>query len=306
MNAGKLSDFNSDNFPAFACYFCDLDYFQFSRHLKRIYISITDWYNFEVPTPFYHLNIAEELLDHLGIRPGLADLINTYRFTFLLANVAPDVQVISGQARESTHFYILPTGKDDLPPWERMLKTFSSTAFIDEFDSEQIVFIAGYLCHLQADWLWTQQIFEPYFGPNSHWKTFQERLYLHNVLRSYLDYQVFESIKRETRSGLTQANPKAWLPFIELNNLKDWRDYLAEQFIPGAQIKTVEVFANRQGISTENYYRLLNREDEMERQVFDYLPRNLLKVYRRGLLTENVQMMNKHLEKVGGKFNANF
>jgi len=57
---------------------------------------------------------------------------------------------------------------------------------------------------------------------------FQERLYLHNVLRSYLDYQVLESIKRETRSGLIQANLRVWLPFIEIRNLEGWRDYLAE------------------------------------------------------------------------------
>jgi hypothetical protein len=48
------------------------------------------------------------------------------------------------------------------------------------------------------------------------------------VLRSYLDYQVLESIKRETRSGLTQANPRVWLPFIGKRNLEGWRDYLAE------------------------------------------------------------------------------
>ena len=281
-------------------------FFEFSCHQVRNFISSSDWYNFAVPTPFYHLNIAEELLEHLGLRPALTDLINTYRFTFLLGNVAPDVQVISGQTRESTHFYILPTKADDLPPWERMLNTFSSIAFVDEFDLEQIVFIAGYLCHLQADWLWTQQIYEPYFGPNSHWKTFQERLYLHNVLRSYLDYQVFESIKRETGSGLTQANARTWLPFIDIKNLEGWRDYLAEQLKPGAPIQTVEIFASRQGISAEKYHRLLNTEDEMQRQIFDYLPCRLLKVYRRGLLTENVKMLNEYLAEVGGKFNANY
>jgi hypothetical protein len=48
------------------------------------------------------------------------------------------------------------------------------------------------------------------------------------VLRSYQDYQVLESIKRETRSGLAQVKPRAWLPFIEIRNLEGWRDYLAE------------------------------------------------------------------------------
>ncbi len=97
----------------------------------------------------------------LGLRPELTDPINIYRFMFLLGNVAPDIQVISGQTRESTHFCILPTQADDLPPWERKLNTFSLMAFVEKYNSEQIVFIVEYMGHLQADWLWTQQIYEP-------------------------------------------------------------------------------------------------------------------------------------------------
>jgi len=116
--------------------FLVIHFFIFSCQLVRNFISSSDWYNFAVPTPFYHLNIAEELLEHLGLPPAITDLINTYRFTFLFGNVAPDVQVISGQTRESTHFYILPTKADDLPPWERMLNTFSSIVFVDDIDLE--------------------------------------------------------------------------------------------------------------------------------------------------------------------------
>lgn len=258
-----------------------------------------------MPTPFYHLNVAESLQEHTGIFSGIRDLIGTYRSTFLFGHVAPDVQVISEQSRESTHFYNLPIESDDLVPWERMLNTYSSLSNGGTWDPEQSVFVAGYLCHLQADWLWVKQIFEPYFGPGSNWKTFRERLYLHNVLRSYLDYQVLESLRIETCSELAQVNPKPWLPFVEVSHLEAWREFLANQLKPGAPIQTVEVFASRQGISAENYYQLLHAEDEMQHQVFDYLPREFLKVYWRELLIENVNLLNGYLAKVGGKFNAN-
>lgn len=95
------------------------------------------------------------------------------------------------------------------------------------------------------------------------------------------------------------------MPFIDKKNLEGWRDFLEEQLKPGAPIQTVEIFASRQGISAEIYHRLLNTEDEMQRQFFDYLPCRLLKVYRHGLLTENVKMLNEYLAEVGGNINAN-
>jgi len=254
-----------------------------------------------VPTPFYHLNVAEALLAHSNLLYEIKSLIDTYRFAFLFGHVAPDVQVVSGQARESTHFYAIPTRPEDILPWERMLNKNSSLACVEQCGLEQAVFVAGYQCHLQADWFWARQIFEPYFGPGSHWKTFRERLYLHNVLRSYLDYQVVESLTSETCFGLARVKPKSWLTFVELSHLEAWRDFLANQLKPGAPIHTVEVFASRQGVSVDNYLRILNAEDEMQLHVFDYLPRQLLETYRRGVLTGNVKLLNEYLAKyVGG------
>jgi len=258
-----------------------------------------------VPTPFYHLKIAEALREQAGVQPEVQDQINTSYNAFQLGNIAPDVQVISGQTRESTHFYNLPVQIDDVPPWERILNSYSSLSWDCIKNPEKLVFVAGYLCHLQADWFWVRQIFEPYFGPDSHWKTFRERLYLHNVLRSYLDYRLMESIRPEALSGLSQSNPKAWLPFIDVEHLEAWRDFLADQLKPGAFIQTVEVFSSRQGISAENYYRILNSEDEMKNQVFNYFPRKLLEDYWRELLSENVTLLNEYLGEVGGYFNAN-
>ncbi|MFC1996907.1 hypothetical protein ACFLXI_04785 [Chloroflexota bacterium] len=273
--------------------------------IRYVINTFSGWYNFPVPTPFYHLNVAETLQEHTGFLSGISDLIKSRHSSFLLGHVAPDVQVISGQTRESTHFFNLPSRANDLPPWERMLSSYSSLTFGEDCDPDKAVFVAGYLCHLQADWYWVQQIFEPHFGPDSQWKTYRERLYLHNVLRSYLDYQVIETLKPETSYGLTQANPKAWLPFIEIDHLEDWQDFIAKQLKPGVPIQTVEVFASRQGMSPDKYYRLLNAGDELQHQIFDYLPHKLLRTYWCGLLKENVKMLNDFLAKVGGESYAN-
>lgn len=253
-----------------------------------------------MPTPFYHLNVAEKLVEHPGFLPEILSLIKAHRSAFLLGHVTPDVQVISGQKRESTHFYRIPSKADDIPPWEQILNVYPSLKIVEKSDLEKAVFLAGYLCHLQADWFWVRQIFEPYFGPCSFWKSFKERLYLHNILRSYLDYQVMETLDVETGNSLAQAVPKAWLPFIEIYHLLDWQEFLIKQLKPGAPLRTVEVFASRQGISPKKYYRLLEAEDEMKDKIFKNLPSDLLISYRHNLLEKNVVMLNRYLAKFGG------
>lgn len=232
-------------------------------------------------------------------------MITQYYPAFLVGHTAPDVQVVSGQTRESTHFYTLPLQKNNALPWESVLGAYPSLESAQIGDPEQAVFVAGYLCHLQADWFWSDQIFEPYFGPHTDWKTFRERLYLHNVLRAYLDFRFLGSLHEETRSDFARALPKDWLPFMGEDHLKSWRNFLSDQLKPGASIQTVEVFAARQGISVEAYYQMLNTEDDMQRQIFDFLPRQILDLYRQETIKYNTAFLNKYFSKTGGFFNAN-
>ncbi len=230
--------------------------------------------------------------------------ITQYHPTFLLGHTAPDIQVVSGQKRASTHFYTLPIQTNVASPWEQLLNTHPSLDRAQFQDPEQAIFLAGYLCHLQADWFWSKQIFEPFFGPSAGWKTFRERLYLHNVLRAYLDFRVLESINEKARSDLAQATPKPWLPFIDVDHLETWRDFLADQLKPDASIQTVEVFASRQGISVDAFYHLLNTEEDMQHQIFDFLPRQVLDLYREKLVKNNITFLNEYLSQAGGAFNA--
>ena len=245
-----------------------------------------------MPTPFYHINVANTLIYQSGYRHGIKDVIKTYQSTFLLGHVAPDIRVISGQAREDTHFYKFPSSDTDLLPWERMQKMYFTCDGIAQADIEYAVFLAGYLCHLQADWLWIKSIYEPYFISNAYWGTFTNREYMHNVLRSYLDLQVVKSMRSETLYNLAQANPKSWLPFIAVNDLFAWRDFLVNQLKPNAPIQTVEIFASRQGISVENYYRLLKNEDEIQDQIFNHMPKDLIEEYWQELLAKNTSLLN--------------
>lgn len=250
-----------------------------------------------MPTPFYHLSIAEDLLARPDLSSTAQNILHQHRSAFFLGNTAPDVQTVSGQERQATHFFDLPVLPGDRPAWERLLAHCPALIFRNgnPIPPSQAAFLAGYLCHLQADWFWVLQIFEPVFGPQLRWHSFPQRLYLHNVLRSYLDQQILKSLSPHIGLDLAQAAPSRWLPFVQDVHLAGWRDLLAQQLRPGASVQTVEVFAARQGIPADEYYRLLASEELMDLEVFAHLPRHSLEAYRRELLEENIRLLNDYL-----------
>ena len=213
----------------------------------------------------------------------------------MLGNTAPDVQTISGQERQVTHFFDLPILSGMQTAWHRMLALYPYLARPAGLSPAHAAFLAGYLCHLQADWLWVVEIFSPVFGPACSWDTFHKRLYLHNVLRAHLDQQILNTLDVSAGEYLSRVNPTGWLPFVEDGFLGQWRDWLAQQLHPGSKVQTVEVFAARQGVSPEEYYQLLNSEEKLDAEIFARLPRQNLDTYRSRLVKENLRLLQTYL-----------
>ncbi len=180
-------------------------------------------YNSNVPTPFYHLSIAVEVLQHPSLEPAVRRLLEDQRGEFLFGNTAPDVQVVSGQPREITHFFDLPIHPNDPPAWLHMQQRYPELSGRTALLPSRRAFLAGYMCHLQADWNWVMKIFMPVFGLRSHWETFGKRLYLHNVLRSYLDREYLPNLSNGSTACLGSAQPDGWLPFVDDRYLLEWR-----------------------------------------------------------------------------------
>jgi len=239
--------------------------------------------------------VAEDLLLQPGLPIKVRRFLRENRPAFLFGNTAPDVQTVSGQSRRDTHFFDLPLQRGVLMAWEQMLADFPGLAVPSGMLQPHAAFIAGYLCHLQADWLWIEQIYEPIFGPACRWETFKQRLYLHNVLRSYLDQSILTVLPAQTGVDLAKAMPMSWLPFTSDYLLRQWRDFLAYQLHPGSSIKTIEVFAARQGIPPENYYRLLSSDGLMDDLIFSRISQSDLEAYRRQLLSENATLLQRYL-----------
>jgi Zinc dependent phospholipase C len=244
-----------------------------------------------VPTPFYHLSLAEELINHHDLPEPIRHFLRAYRNEFLFGSTAPDVQVVSGQRREATHFFDLPIQPGDLPAWEGFLNVYPELTISNTLPGGQSAFLAGYLCHLQADWVWVKDIFSPVFGPHSDWGTFKQRLYYHNVLRAYLDWQILPGLPGNTGTNLSEVEPRGYLPFVKDQSLTEWRDLLARQLHPGATIQTVEVFSSRQGISAPEYYAVLASAERMQSEVFEHLPLERVDRYRAQVLKDNLRLL---------------
>ena len=210
---------------------------------------------------------------------------------FLLGNTAPDVQTITHQDRRSTHFFDIPIFKGEPQPWERMFRRNPELTPWRLLPTEQAVFLLGYICHLRADVVWVKKIFFPTFGPFAGWQTMKQRLYLHNVLRSYLDYELLPALPDNLGKVLGEAVPSNWLPFVDDSYLREWRDFVSQQLLPGASVHTVEVFAARQGISPEEYYRLIQSEERLNQEIFKRLPRQSLVDYKRQVLEDSVDLL---------------
>lgn len=248
-----------------------------------------------MPTPFYHLNLAEGLLEHPALPEEVRQFLHGSRCVFLFGNTSPDVQVVSGQARQSTHFFSLPIQAEDLPAWEQLLLDYPLLADAGQIPATQAIFMAGYLCHLQADWLWVKEIFTPVFGPYCTWGTFSERLFLHNILRAYLDECILPGLHTAMDICLSQVEPNGWLPFVEDFYLCKWRDFLFPQLEPGATSQTVEVFSSRQGVSTPEFHALLASEERMQAEVFERLPLQRVQSYHQQVLDENSRLLLNYL-----------
>lgn len=253
-----------------------------------------------MPTPFYHLSIAEEILAHPELDPDVRRFLHAQKAAFFLGKTAPDVQSLSGQPRPETHFYRVPL-RSSAMPWEKMFSRFPQIADPARLDPAHAAFTSGYICHLQADIIWIIDLFVPYFLPRVTRNYRRQVGYLHNVLRAYLDEHILAELRTDIGSCLSSVDPGGWLPFVEDGWMVEWRNFLSEQLMPGAESKTVEVFAQRSDVPVDEFISLLHDEARMEAEVFAFVPREVLLEYRDKLVSANLKLLAGFLTELPTK-----
>ncbi len=236
-----------------------------------------------MPTPVQHLVLAQRLLADASLPNAIRDRLRAQHGAFLFGNTAPDVQTVSGQRREATHFFIIPWTR--LPtPHKAMFELHPALGLPQNLPAAHAAFIAGYICHLWLDVLWVRDIYLNHFGPYAHWgANLRERHVYHNILRAWCDRHDQVQLNGTIGPALSSATPGGWLPFTTDRYLVQWRDNLAEQFRPGASIRTVEIFAERGGVPPEKFREVLDSPANMEQHIFAHASREkIAQFYREG------------------------
>ena len=247
-----------------------------------------------MPTPVMHLALALEILRRGDLSPAVRRLLNRQRGPFLLGHTAPDVQTISGQGREETHFYTIPRATAARPAHEALFAACPQLAHAGALPAEQAAFVAGYIAHLLLDELWLDDVFLPYFM-RPEWGPLRERLFLHNVLRTWLDAGDQRHIEGSAAEEMGTATPQGWLPFVTDAHLRAWRDWLVEQLGPAHSVETAQIFARRMGIPAAEMEAVLNSPRQMEERVFSRVPRGALQSFHQAGYERSVALIDQYL-----------
>jgi hypothetical protein len=243
-----------------------------------------------------HLALAEEILRADDLPPTTRRLLTRQRGPFLLGNTAPDVQTVSGQARDETHFYSIPR-TSTRPAHETLFAAHPRLARAGSLPPAQAAFVAGYIAHLLLDELWLDDVFLPYFGSAEQtWSTRCERHFVHNVLRTWIDTRDHQRLNGNVSAALRQTKPQRWLSFVADGHLQAWRDWLVEQLVPGHDVQTAEVFARRMGVPVADMKAVLKSPQQMEERVFCRIPRTVLQSFHDTGYARSVALITQYLE----------
>lgn len=196
----------------------------------------------------------------------------------LLGAVAPDVRVVSGQLREETHFFDIPTGEQ--PGHDALFAAWPVLADSAALGAEQAAFVGGYLTHLIMDETWVEVVvMEGLFVEGLQWGPGHPNWRLYGLLMTYLEYQAAERLPPRAVELLGEAEPHGWLPFAADEHLRGWRDYVVSTIRQGGPRLLSRMFARSTGLSEADLESIVLSEERMAAEVFELIPRAQLAAF---------------------------
>jgi hypothetical protein len=248
-----------------------------------------------MPTPFMHLHYAELIRAEVGGNGRLASTLAASWSAFYLGSVAPDCQELAGISREATHFYGLPPKPGNMA-YPRMLAQYPQLAAGAALPPEQAMFVAAYSVHLLYDLIWFREIVMPYFVNAPQWtEAFEERRMVHQILLTYLDKLAYESLPETAVITLAAAQPNQWLPFVSDETLRQWQHLLVPQLEPTGELETVNIYADRLGITPAEFAANLESPEWMEAHVFRNVPVAQIQQRLETAVTDSIDLISHYL-----------
>lgn len=228
-----------------------------------------------MPTPFMHLAVAEQILVVLeGMGENgrfLSHHLTQHWPAFYLGSVAADLSTVSELSRDTTHFYTMPP-LPDVQAYPEMLAAYPTLSNPSQLAPDHAVFIAAYAAHLLLDLIWLREIVYPFFVQQAKWENRKQGQLVHNILLTYLDQLAQATLPETAVYTLAAARSQQWLPFAPDTDLNKWQAMLVAQLQPGAASETVNIYAERLGMTPTLFAASLQDPAWMETHVFDKIP----------------------------------
>lgn len=251
-----------------------------------------------MPTPFMHLDIAEQIRRQTAVQPEYSHLHQMLQEAwpaFYLGSVAPDINAIDAIRRRETHFYGVPPDPEE-EAYPTMLATYPQLANPTCMTPAQALFVAAYSAHLMLDLIWLRQVIFPFFVQPADMGDRQQRTLIHFILLTYLDNLSLGTLPETAAMILEQAEPKDWLPFASDALLIRWRNLLVAQLQPGAPSRTVEIYAGRLDILPEQFAANLQDDAWMETHVFSKIPVAEVQAIVKTAVPKSIDLMMNYLQ----------
>ena len=243
-----------------------------------------------------HLHIAEQIYESVAARDNgrLQASLAAEWPAFYLGSVAPDVNAISTLPRESTHFYDVPPARDEMA-YPTMLAQYPQLADLASMSQGQAICVAAYSAHLMLDLIWLREVVYPFFFLPKDLGDRQQRILTHFILLTYLDTLALDSLPATAVTTLAAAQPNHWLPFIDDEILLAWQEMLVAQLQPGAPVRTVEIYADRLGITPDEFAANLQNPAWMQANVFDKIPVDQVQSILRAAVPKSIELIDNYL-----------
>ncbi|MBI2918326.1 MAG: zinc dependent phospholipase C family protein [Chloroflexi bacterium] len=248
-----------------------------------------------MPPIVLHLGVARDVARAL---PEL-DVLQRHAGSFYLGSTAPDIRLLTGTAREETHFYDLGRLKGESGT-VALFRAHPNLAPGTGLDDASRAFVAGYLSHLHTDEVWISEVWQPYFGASKEDSSAITQM-LDRALQYELDLREREpSTMEAVRSALGSDSATPAVPFLDSESLARWREFVAsatrrerswEQFSQYAR----EFLVAQGKVTKEAVDAFLGDFAVMRQRILDYVPDPELRRFRQESVERSIVAARKYL-----------
>jgi len=232
-----------------------------------------------MPHLVFHMSVARELAGRVK-----SLIIDNERGAYYMGATGPDMHILSGSKRHSSHFFDLDCIEDQNCV-EAFFDTYPELRDSRALSPRTAAFVGGYLTHLVIDGLWITDIYRPFFGPQSSLGGDAQANIIDRVLQYDMDLRRRQEreVMAEIRAVLLASPLDVQVKFVDNATLERWRDVAADMLSRPPNWDRFRYLAGR-------FLRSAGVESEQDLEEFSKTVPGLLRKAREQVGDEQIQI----------------